>query len=257
MPANPAATAKTLLGQLGITTVADIDIEAIAAFRGAYVKRGNVPMAEARLIRLADRALITINQRETNKGKIRFSIGHELGHFELHRDSISFAYCSSDDMNDWRSRKRRETEANQFSAEILMPDFLFLPLCHGKIPDMNLMTKLATAFRVSLTAASIRFLNVTKEAVAIVFSMQGITSWSIRNANFPFTLKRGGEPVHESSVAFKAFRGEKIPHTSDTVPAHAWLKDRRIDSDSMINEATFFSKRYDLTLTLLWFRDGV
>ncbi len=78
--------------------------------------------------------LITINQNEPLVRQ-RFSLGHEIGHHRLHREEIDsqtlllpifveepIIVCRKDDTS------RRETEANVFSAALIMPKTLIEPI---------------------------------------------------------------------------------------------------------------------------------
>ncbi len=252
---NPKEAAQAIISELEILSPYEINVELIAAHRNAYVRVGQLTGAEAKLVRLDDKAFITIASSVTHEARKRFNIGHELGHFELHKNS-PFLSCSAQDMNDWTAKSRKETEANQFSAELLMPDFLFRPKCIG-IPGMKTLKALCREFQTSLTATAIKFLEATVEPCALIFSVNGNIDWQIKNRSFDYYLRQRGERVHGCSYAHDAFLGKEVPADGDMVPAYAWVEGHRIDPDASIKECTSYSPVGNSTLTLLWVNEDI
>ncbi len=90
------------------------------------------------------------------EGRVRFSIGHELGHYYLphHRDYL-LSGQSHNSVTDFRSRDPREVQADEFSSALLMPHELFvaelktrrLTIC--TLADLSRLAE--NAFRTSLT----------------------------------------------------------------------------------------------------------
>lgn len=61
------------------------------------------------------------------KGRVNFSIAHELGHFFLpHHRELLLAGDMHNSKSDFRSTQRREQEADAFAANLLMPRELFI-----------------------------------------------------------------------------------------------------------------------------------
>jgi Zn-dependent peptidase ImmA (M78 family) len=96
----------------------------------------------------------------------RFTIAHELGHLELHREMITSKVHVDKDfpvlMRDPKSAtgtERVEIEANQFAAELLMPEALIKQALESKpfdIDDDSPIEELAKKFRVSRQALEYR-----------------------------------------------------------------------------------------------------
>lgn len=66
--------------ELGITEPGEIDLEAIAYYKDAVVKRKPLTGCEARIIGVDSKAIITVNEKSSLERQ-NFSIGHELGHW--------------------------------------------------------------------------------------------------------------------------------------------------------------------------------
>lgn len=76
----------------------------------------------------------------------RFTIAHELGHLFLHPDSVKFR-----DRITMLGIDPKEREANQFAAELLMPEWMLATFMPGRTIE-----ELAALFEVSPQAMGIR-----------------------------------------------------------------------------------------------------
>ena len=122
--AYPAAAAEKVIDQLGIKSPGDLQrLEDIAWIRGAEVEQAPLSSAEGRLIVYGESAMITISTTVSNPRRKRFSIAHELGHFEMHRHRSSLFLCSSEDIDEGDARdafNELEREANEFASALLL-----------------------------------------------------------------------------------------------------------------------------------------
>ena len=99
----------------------------------------------------------------------RFTIAHELGHLELHREEISKAVHVDKEfpvlMRDQKATtgtELLEVQANQFAAELLMPKKLLDMAMKGGLSDIDAdipIEELARKFRVSKQALEFRIRN--------------------------------------------------------------------------------------------------
>jgi len=251
---NPSSAARRIIEKLEIKEPSEIKVTLIAENRGATVVESHLTSSEGRMVRRGRKGKITVPANERNVGRKRFSIGHELGHFELHPQLTNFVACSKSDMTDWKGYKKRETEANIFSAELLMPEPLFAPRIIRKTPNIKLIQKLAKEFRTSLTATAYRYIQLTREPCALIYSVNGKIDWFLKNEkDFRFFLKGRGTPVDEDSFAFDAFGGKGDAVDGSLVPATAWVdSDHSMYEDMELKESTIFLEYYNATITLLW-----
>ncbi len=100
----------------------------------------------------------------------RFTLAHEIGHYALHRDMLtsqvhvdkSFPVLMRDPKSASGS-ERREIEANQFAAALLMPKSLLEPALDSRTFDIDTdkpLEELAKKFRVSKQALEYRIRNI-------------------------------------------------------------------------------------------------
>jgi Zn-dependent peptidase ImmA (M78 family) len=123
--------------------------------------------------------------QEQSPGRRAFTIGHEFGHYVLHRTLMEQGdgfdggiYCDEDSIVR-RSGTGLEKEADEFAAALLMPFHDFRRQLPAKDrPDFDLLSRLATRYGVSLTAVILRWLEYTEARAIIVVSNEGFAHWA-------------------------------------------------------------------------------
>lgn len=141
-----------------------IKIEDIAKARGVKVMPYPLGDDVSGLLAIEEGvATIGYNQLEA-KVRTRFTIAHELGHFELHRDKSDlfvdkqFIYRSQNS-GDTPAKQQMEQEANYFASAILMPTELVrreVEKMEFDLRSEEAIKALAKIFDVSTTAMSVR-----------------------------------------------------------------------------------------------------
>ena len=176
--------AEQLLQDLGISDPRDIDLEAIAFDQGAVVKYQSLKGCEARIVGYGDRGIITIDPGN-DPFRVRFSIGHELGHWHRHRGRSLM--CRSDEIGNPR-RKPQDPErvADSYAADLLMPRYLFDPLARQYDHlTVQAVRELGDLFDTSLTATAIRLIESRHSpAILICHGRQG-RKWFARSPDVP------------------------------------------------------------------------
>lgn len=247
---NPKEKAEYILSILDIQKKEEIDIDLISNFFEICVVKRNLTGCSAKLTCSKRNACITISNSEQYEPRIRFSIAHELGHFFLHKNEKTYFSCSENDMLQWGNRNI-ECEANIFASNILMPEAIFKKHILNKTPSINLIVTTSNEFATSLTATLIRYVECSFEPLALIYAKDNKISWSKRNKDFTYFLKRSGSSVHDHSYAIDCFQKRKS-NFEGKVPAYAWIDDYKVDGDSLIHEMAFYSPALNATQSLLW-----
>ncbi len=263
----PQYAAERVLDELRIVGVEDLQLlDVIALERGAVVMYESLDGAEARLVAVDRRAIITVSTLVENLRRRRFSVGHELGHLEMHLKHSRMFLCTGRDIDDWREQRtdpNLEQEANDFAATLLLPERFFAPLCKATEPSLDLIDEMAETFNVSLTATAIRYLKFCDEACAIVFSQGGHIKWFRSSGEF----KRIGEDTHlfidvrskldPITPAAAFFTGRAMQDRPKRIGASAWFEPGNYRSDATVLEQSWSMPNYDAVLTLLWIDDDI
>ena len=156
---TPGQRAEARIAELGIRDPKDLDVEAIAFDAGVSVRYAPLVGCEATLVGFGARAIATIRKSPV-RGRERFSIGHELAHWELHRGR-SFRCGVEDPSLNLESNVVLEREADEFSSHLLMPRTLFNPVVRQfKYPSIAQIQEVAETFQSSQSSTLIRLAKV-------------------------------------------------------------------------------------------------
>lgn len=246
--------AEEIIKKLRIREPSEIELEDIAMERGVLVRERTLRGAEARLVRKGGTGIITVDKSILEEGRKRFAVAHDLGHFELHRES-QLLFCTEQDMVVWNENKPQEIEANEFAANMLMPRSLFLSRIGKEKPNLDIVKSLAEEFRTSLTATAVRYAHLSSEPCAAVISKDGVIKWYRKSSDFRHHVKVGNA-LTTNTYAGDYFDGCDVPVKPMKVPAFAWLAGN-VDGEAEIMEHSLAFTRYNVVLSLLWIYEDV
>jgi len=239
--------ARKVRSAIGYAHPTELPIEVLAYMRGALVRSSPVRGARANLVRVGTRGIIGVAEGLPNEQR-RFAIAHELGHFEVHANVSWLGLCTGDDLIAGYHASGREEEANAFATELLMPADLFEPGCDVARVAWDAIERLAASFQVSLSAAAIRFVELSYERVAVVCCKDGRVAWTSHSADFHGRIERGAR-VGEATLAHDFFAKAAVSEAPEAVPAGAWLERA---TDGEIIEHARAMPRLGLVMSLLW-----
>lgn len=192
-----------------------------------------------------------------SKGRRAFTIGHEFGHYVLHRQKIETdpafnlgIYCDDEAVTQ-RSGVGIEEEADAFAANLLMPFHDFRAQLPAKMrPDFNILSELAKRYGVSLAAVTLRWLEYTETRAMLVVSNEGFAHWakSSKAAFRSGRFLRTKNEVYELPVLATAVTRDFSEEAKAGIPQSAgvWFPEPVV-------EMCLRTERYDQEYTLLHF----
>jgi hypothetical protein len=198
---------------------------------------------------------IFFNNRIQSIGRMNFTLAHEFGHYLVHRliypDGIR---CGEQDTVRWDSEYGQvEHQANVFAANLLMPrdDFKRQIPVRAKV-DLDQLSHTADRYRVSLIAATLRWLSYTEKRAVLVVSRDGYILWS-----------RPSEAALKTGAFFRTSRGPiEIPQVSAPIRTGLLVNGRAsVDHDAGIwfrepaREMTVVAEQYDFAVSILLLND--
>lgn len=222
MTPTPGQRAESLISEFFISDPRELDVEAISLAMDMGVEYEFLSGCEATLVGFVDSAIATINHSSV-RGRERFSIGHELGHWMMHRGKSFRCRVDEPDLN-WLSNIALEKEADEFAAHLLLPSSIFNPAVKqiGK-PDFNRIEELATLFETSLLATCFRLADIDTLPVILACYDSTRRLWWKSSAHIPrrWFLK---DRLDEDSFAYDLLHSGKQPKTLGKQSADAWFK---------------------------------
>jgi Zn-dependent peptidase ImmA (M78 family) len=239
--------ARELLRRLRIRHEDEIDVELIAAELGLLVRRKEMATAEGRLICSKGGGIISVADRAYRSNKWRFVVAHEIGHFRRHPVLNQLDLCTDADLRS--AYKGREAEANDFAAELLMPEELFAHRCDVARPSLEHVGGLAEAFKTSLTSAALRFILFTEEPCAVVHSTCGRVDWASSTTDFQLFIPNGWE-LSNATYAGDLHVGKTVVDRPSQVDGDAWSDTRGAEVVDLFEHSRKVAE--DSVLTFLW-----
>lgn len=240
-------SASDLLNELGITEPEEIDIEAIAQHCSATVVYETLTGSEARIVGAEDNAIITVKP-STSRGRERFSAAHELAHWLKDAGEVALL-CNPDDAFDESEGVNRETRANDYAADLLLPRSMFSSRAKNKSMTLETASSLATTFQTSLTATAMRLVQLGSFPAVMVVSDSTRMRWFRRGPNVPESL--WPHAPGRKTFAYDISRG-KADSGSDHVYVDEWLSGA-VERHTVHEDSRRLTD--DRVLTILWWTD--
>ena len=254
-----ANAAGDLLSQLHIDCL-PVDVFNVAERSGVPVRRK--PDAKAgvsgALLKIGNDFAIAYATHISSPGFQRFSIGHELGHLHIpgHAEALlptgttTHESRAGDPFADTRER-----QADEFSANLLMPTALFRSAMLRAGDGLSAILKLADQCETSTLATAIRYVRLTDEPMAVVVSegstmryaflsdelkeFRGLT-WPRRNSPLPLVPTARFNQDHRNVIG-----REQAEHET---PLADWFGG---DLSATLDEEIMGLGQYGRTLTIL------
>ena len=214
---------ERLLRSFGIEDPRDIDLEAIAWGLGAKVRERELKTCEARIVGRNGRAIITVDRRNSPRRR-RFSVAHELGHWQHHRGRC--LTCRADDIETARQRGANDPErvADEYASDLILPRYLLDPV----LRDVSRLTikslvEVADMFRASRTATLRKIIAVDRYPIMMVCTGRQGRRYFRGSPSIP-TRWFPREDVAPESQAFEMLFGDKAEASAPRpVKALAWF----------------------------------
>ena len=249
--------AQKVLVECGLDDPSQEKMSEIIFGRKAFYEERHLSGKEGEIVTFGNRSIITINSNIQFESKKRFAAAHELGHFELHRNLTPIFFDTEYDLINWYQAGPQEKEANEFASEFLMPSEMFYKECYRKIFGPKVIEELSNRFRVSKTAAILKFVERGNHPVAIVYCKDNKMQWWKKSSDLRYFLKfEKGKNPPIGSVAYELFTTKKVyigDESKQEVCKFDWFEPKYADEqDSYMFEYCLYVKSYNYSLSILW-----
>ncbi|MCX2586469.1 ImmA/IrrE family metallo-endopeptidase [Pedobacter sp. MR22-3] len=220
---NPLKAAQELHAMIGWTQPSDLTLEDIAGALGILVKDEPIKGSDGRILIKGDTAIITVNNTITNPGRRNFILGHEIGHFLLHKDATALFSDTPLTLSEWFKKGIHEKQANDFATELLMPAPLYVNKVEGKKLSINLIEDVSAYFQTSLLATFLRYISLGSFPVMVIYMEKGVVKWKFHSNDFPFTYLPINSNVPAWTVAGDYFTKGQLEPNPEKVDAIEWF----------------------------------
>jgi Zn-dependent peptidase ImmA (M78 family) len=219
---------ERMLVDLGIREPSEIDLEAIAASRGAFVRTCPLDSAEAMIVGRGSKAVILVNERSRWERQ-RFSIAHEIGHWHHHRGQVLF--CGPADIGNPRNDPLNpERQADDFASDLILPGFMFMPRLH-RIQRLRMqdISEIADEFQASRTATLLKAVGCRRHPIIVACYGRDGLIW-FRRSDLVATWWRLRSDLNPETFAGQALLASAAPEQwPRSMPAEEWFDFRGAD----------------------------
>ncbi len=238
---------------------APIPIDEIASAVGIVaIKSMSTEDVEGMLVADDAKSSGVIFYKENSRlGRRRFTIGHELGHFLLlHHGSEQS--CTPNDIRFGSSSnvlKKLETEANQFSQLLLMPEKLISCAINGSFVKMELIKSISDDFEMSFEAMANKCSSLSDTPFALIYSKDCVVRYCWRDLKkFPYWIPFKAKDLMppSSQVISLSQPDETISNSVEVDPAE-WISTNYKQSmpDTLIEQTYTQLDGYQVTMIRL------
>lgn len=248
---SPGPAERVLL-ELGIQSPQDIDLDAIAWTLGIAVRYRPLEKCEATIAGSARRAIVSVNSGAIPTRR-RFSLAHEIGHWQLHRGRLLF--CGESDIgNPAHSALNPESQADRFASDLVLPPYMFKSrVTKVKRPTLAAVREVADEFGVSDTATLLKLIDMDQFPIMVVCHNKERRRWFHRAPMIPGWWFPRDDLDHESFAFEMLFGSANESSYPQKVGADAWFAFRGVDRFEVQEQS--FRLPNDEVLTVLTLPD--
>lgn len=243
---------ERLLRNFGIDKPKEIDLEAIAWELGAKIRTHRLNTCEARIVGAGRRAIITVDDRKPPKRR-RFSIAHEIGHWQHHRGQCLI--CRAEDIGGSGRRAVNDPErvADEYASDLVLPRYLLEPI----LRDVSRLTlkslrEVSDEFQTSRTATLRKIVDLDRYPIMMVCTGRTKKKYHRASPSIPsHWFPR--DDISPDSCAFSLPYDSKELAAPRPVKATAWFE--RHDASGFSIQEQSFGLPDSEVMTILTFTD--
>lgn len=252
---NGVLAAQKILKEFGIENTTGILVEDLIHARDIILEEKRIPNSDGRIVFGKTKTKISINSDIKYVGRRRFTLAHELGHFELHHNKNTHLEDNALTLDYFKSGGQ-EYEANQFATELLMPSDLFVSFIHGKKFSPGLLRAISEYFQTSITSATFRYLELGSHPIYLFHCRDNKVIYWKNSPNYFRKVKditKLNPPI--DSVATEFFKSGTIyikEESAQEICKSTWFETGADDSDDVYFEYAIVTKNYNSVLSVVW-----
>jgi Zn-dependent peptidase ImmA (M78 family) len=255
--------AKQLLNDIGFNEITDFPMNLlVSGLRGTLIEEP-LKNSDGKIIRGRTKTLIKVNSEIHYEAKKRFTIAHEIGHLLMH-DKMDIHSENSNTLNWFNSAENQlrkgtqEWEANDFAAELLMPEKIFYKEANGNKFSPELIKYLSNRFKTSITSTVYRYLQLNLHPIFIASIYNGIVKYWSKSSSLWVRIK----DINKLSPPSDSVATEYIDADYDfiytgkdkaqPIDKSTWFELKENENDSNFFEYCIPTKQYKTVISVVW-----
>ncbi|MGV3629878.1 MAG: ImmA/IrrE family metallo-endopeptidase [Bacteroidota bacterium] len=258
-----AARARQLLDEIGFDEITTIPMDIFVSSLNATLIEEPIKNSDGTIVRGRSKTLIKVNSEIPYPEKKRFTIAHEVGHLLLH-EQLEVHNENSNTLNWFNNAEQQmktgiqEWEANDFAAELLMPEQIFLAEAKGKVFGPELLKHLSERFQTSLTSTVFRCFELDIHPLLIISIHNGFVKYLRKSDNLwgrvqnIYKLPPPGDSVAQEYIDANYDFVYKRKDKKQEIVKSTWFELSDRDEDSRFYEYCIPTKSYKTIISVIW-----
>ena len=250
-----AQAERKIINEFGIENPNDFSVEDLIHARDIILEEKIIPNSDGRIVFGKTKTKISVNSAIKYTGRRRFTLAHELGHFELHHNVNTHLEDNSLTL-DYFKKGGQEYEANQFATELLMPSASFIAYTQGKKFSPDLLRNIAEHFQTSITSATFRYLELGQHPIFLFHCRdKKVIYWKNSQNYYRKVQDITKLQPPKDSVAMEFFDDGTIyrkEESTQEIEKATWFETNEYDSDDKYFEYAIVTKDYNTVLSVVW-----
>lgn len=241
-------TANKLRQDLGIAVTECVDLDYVADKLSIRVKRMDLGIGiEGACKSKGVKRLVVLTPNPSSFQKERFTFSHEIGHLLIHHSSN---VCVADYFNTYKTQNDEEQEANDFAAELLLPQRAMTDILAREDLSFQLLERVATLYKTSLSVAAIRLTQIFNDNAVLVWHNGHRITWKIKSSQCYLKIS---DVISSMALAHKTNKTQW--NIKGNIDPNVWT-DSELGNWICEEETHFFSKIKMYLTILKFYEDG-
>lgn len=255
--------AKQLLKDIGCDDITDFSMKLLVSGLGGTLIEERLKGSDGKIVRGRSKTLIKVNSEIPYESKKRFTIAHEIGHLLMHK-KLDVHSENSNTLNWFNSTEKQlkkgiqEWEANDFAAELLMPEKVFISEAIGKPFSPDLIKYLSVRFKTSITSTVFRYMQLDLHPIFIAFMYNSLVKYWDKSSSLYVWVKNISKLSPPSdSVALEYINSNyDFIYTgkdkTQPISKSTWFELKENEEDSDFYEYCIPTKQYKTVISVVW-----
>lgn len=255
--------AKNFLENTGFKEITNISMKLLVGGLGAILVEEPIKNADGIIHFGKPLSLIKVNSEIKYETRKRFTIAHEIGHLLMHKD-IEPHFENANTLN-WFSNVEKqlkkgmqELEANEFAAELLMPEEIFIDEARNYPFSPDLLKYLADRFQTSITSTVFRYLTFPLTPICVFFISNGRVKYWKKSSDLKVYCRDVTKLSPPSDSVAKEYIDANYEfiysgkEKAQEISKSTWFELKRYETDTKFYEYCIPTKQYKTIVSIVW-----
>jgi Zn-dependent peptidase ImmA (M78 family) len=255
--------AKDFLKNNGFLEITDISMDLIVSGLGAILIEEPIKNADGIIHFGNPLSVIKVNSEIKYEARKRFTIAYEIGHLLMHKD-IEPHFENTNTLNWFNATEKQlkkgiqELEANEFAAELLMPEKPFVHEVKNFPFSPDLLKHLADRFQTSITSTVFRYLNFPLQPICVFFISNGRVKYWKKSSDLKVFCKNVTKLSPPSDSVAQEYINANYEfiysgkEKTQEISKSTWFELYQYETDTKFFEYCIPTKQYKTIISVVW-----